>query len=367
MNDPRPSGVSDWISPPGETISDLLEEKGWTQTELCMRLGYTPKHVSLLINGKASITEDTALRLERVLGGDMGFWLSREAQFRENIARAGEAQRLEKDEGWLKELPLSDMVRFGWIKRESSKGLQVAECLRYFGVASVAAWNASYADPAALGVAYRASEKFSKVSGSVATWLRQGEIAASSISCKRYSASGFKALLQELRSLTLQPDPQKFVPRLIEQCAEVGVAVAFVPAPKGCPVSGVTRWLSPDKALLMLSLRYKTSDSLWFTFFHEAGHILLHSKKLTFLELAKDGMNGAEEREADIFAQDTLIPPSLFLELRAGALLESDITSFSHRIGIAPGIVIGRLQKEELLPWSRMRHLKVTYVWDHEQ
>lgn len=367
MSDQRPTGPAEWISPPGETISDLLEEKGWTQAELGMRLGYTSKHVSLLINGKASITEDTALRLERVLGGDMGFWLSREAQFRENLARAGEAQNLEKDEGWLKELPLNDMFRFGWIKRESSRGQQVAECLRYFGVASVETWRASYADPTALGVAYRASDKFSKISGHIATWLRQGEIVASTIPCKTYSAPGFKALLQDLRSLTLQEDPEEFVPCLVQKCAEVGVAVAFVPAPKGCPVSGVTRWLSPDKALLMLSLRYKTNDSLWFTFFHEAGHIILHSKKLMFLELAKDGMSSTEEREADAFAQDTLIPPGSFSELLGVAQVESEINRFAKKIGIAPGIVVGRLQKEKLLPWSRMRHLKVSYVWNHDE
>ena len=366
MTDQRSPAATNWISPPGETISDLLEEKGWTQAELCTRLGYTPKHVSLLINGKASITEDTALRLERVLGGDMGFWLSREAQFRENVARASEAQGLEKDEAWLKELPMKDMFRFGWLKKESNKGLQVAECLRYFGVASVDTWKASYADPAALGVAYRSSEKYTKVSGHVAAWLRQGEIVASAIECKPYSASGFKSLLQDLRALTLEADPQTFVPQLVEKCAAVGVAVVFVPAPTGCPVCGVTRWLSPDKALLMLSLRYKRNDSLWFTFFHEAGHIVLHSKKLMFLELAKDGMSSNEEREADSFAQDLLIPPGIFAEFCKGELTESEIKRFAIKIGIAPGIIVGRLQKESLLLWSQMQHLKVPYAWEHE-
>lgn len=367
MTDQRMPAAAAMISPPGESISDLLEEKGWTQVEFCTRIGYTPKHVSLLINGKATITEDTALRLERVLGGDMGFWLTREAQFRENLARAGEGQGLEKHEGWLKELPLKDMIKFKWLKQESSKGLQVAECLRFFSVASVETWNASYADPASLGVAYRASEKFSKISGSVAAWLRQGEIEASKIDCKPYSAGGFKLLLQDLRSLTLDTNPKKFVPRLIEKCAAVGVAVAFVPAPKGCPVSGVTRWLSPEKALLVLSLRYKTNDSLWFTFFHEAGHIVLHSKKLTFLELAKDGMSSTEEREADTFAQELLIPPGLFPLIKHSRMTESEIRAFSGKIGIAPGIVVGRLQKEGLLDWSKLRHMKVSYKWDHEE
>ncbi len=77
----------DWISPPGETIADLIEEREWTQADLAKRLGYTTKHISLLINGKAPITEETALKLENVLGSSASFWLSREAQYRAKLAQ----------------------------------------------------------------------------------------------------------------------------------------------------------------------------------------------------------------------------------------------------------------------------------------
>ena len=75
------------LPPPGDTILDILEEKSWTQSEFADRTGYTTKHVSRLVQGKAVITEDTALRLERVLGGSAEFWLSREAKYREAIKR----------------------------------------------------------------------------------------------------------------------------------------------------------------------------------------------------------------------------------------------------------------------------------------
>lgn len=88
MGDIEPRTFSpDWISPPGDTISDLLEERGWTQKEFAMRMGYTTKHTSQLINGKASITQETALKLERIIGGNARFWLNREAQYQENIRR----------------------------------------------------------------------------------------------------------------------------------------------------------------------------------------------------------------------------------------------------------------------------------------
>jgi len=81
--------IPDWISPPGETIADLIEERGWSQADLARRLGYTLKYMSLLIDGKASITEETALKLENVLGSTAGFWLRREALYRAELAQYG--------------------------------------------------------------------------------------------------------------------------------------------------------------------------------------------------------------------------------------------------------------------------------------
>lgn len=77
----------DWLSPPGDTIADALEERGWSRVEFAQRIGYTPKHVNQLLRGKAPISEDTALRLERVLGSTARFWLQREAEYQEAFAR----------------------------------------------------------------------------------------------------------------------------------------------------------------------------------------------------------------------------------------------------------------------------------------
>src|SRR5258706_7638545 len=112
----------DWTSPPGETLADILEERGWSQSEFAERTGYTEKHVSLLINGKASITEGTALKLERVVGSTAGFWLSREARYREALARAEEERSLEKEGAWLKKLPMKHMMQHGWIRHFASVG-----------------------------------------------------------------------------------------------------------------------------------------------------------------------------------------------------------------------------------------------------
>src|SRR5439155_23980248 len=123
----------------------------------------------------------------------------------------------------------------------------------------------------------------------------------------------FTGALQELRSFTSK-EPAQFVPALREQCAAGGVAVVFVPPLPGVRAYGATRWLHSTKALVQLSLRGKTDDHLWFTFFHEAGHVLKHGKRAVFVEDgdAKAAARDPREAEADAFACDLLIPSDDF-------------------------------------------------------
>lgn len=355
----------DWVAVPGESIADLLEERGWTQADLATRTSFTTKHVNLLLKGNAPITEETALKLERVLGSTARFWLNLEAQYREHLARQEALKALAEHTDWLKELPLSDMVKFGWVKKVKGKAQQVFECLRYFGVADVAAWRTQYEQPVA---AYRASAKLTREPAAVSAWLRRGERAAEDMRLGDYDRAAFEAALQQIRVLTSERDPKVFTPKLIELCARVGIAVVLEPAPKGCPVSGATKWLSASKALIMLSLRGKTDDKLWFSFFHEAGHLLKHGKRMTFLDtLGEDGLNQQEEKEADTFACDLLIPPTDYKALLAHSLIgEQMIRDFARQINVAPGIVLGRLQYERHIGWQQFNRLKVRYSWGHE-
>lgn len=360
MTEQTTSFQPDWISPPGDTIADLLEEKGWSQAEFAQRCGYTTKHASLLINGKASITEDTALKLERVLGSSARFWLVREAQYRETVARQNEFDELVSQADWLKQLPLSDMFKFGWIKKFSHKGQQVAECLQYFGVSSVDIWQKRYAEPVA---AFKASNKFEKDGAAVSAWLRWGERCADEIACQPFEKEHFRQVLTDLRALTNETEPEVFVTALVEACSQAGVAVVFAPTPKGCPISGATRWLSADKALLMLSLRHATNDHLWFAFFHEAGHLLLHGKKMVFLETK--GLDDEHEQQADKFARDLLISTTHAAQLPFLDKTYAAVKQFAEEIGVAPAIVVGRMQKEGYLAWNLLNKCKVRYKWNH--
>ena len=142
----------------------------------------------------------------------------------------------------------------------------------------------------------------------------------------------------------------------MELCASCGVAVAFVcELPK--TASGATRWLSPIKALMQLSLRYKTDDQMWFTFFHEAAHILLHSKRSIFIE--ETNYDSKEDIKANRFATEFLIPPNRLGEITSQKpISNAAIRQFAQSLGIAPGIVVGQLQHKGLLPPSHCNDLK---------
>jgi Zn-dependent peptidase ImmA (M78 family) len=133
----------------------------------------------------------------------------------------------------------------------------------------------------------------------------------------------------------------------------------------GCPINGAVRWLSPSKALIQLSFRYLSDDIFWFTFFHECGHIALHGKKILFLE--EKGMTEEHEHEANEFSRNRLIHPNKWAELIACTLTEPVIRQFARSVGIAPGIVVGRLQHEKRLQPSKLNHLKVRYQWSEDK
>ena len=155
-----------------------------------------------------------------------------------------------------------------------------------------------------------------------------------------------------------------FDERLVHKCSAAGVRVVFVPELPHTCAWGASRWTSPSCALIQLSLRYKTDDHFWFTFFHEAGHILLHGKKDVFLEQERNATKKPES-EANAFASDWLIPQNLYRSFVKGGSWTNcqNIARFAEEIGIAPGIVVGRLQHDKLIPHSRCYYLKKKLEW----
>lgn len=352
----------DYVSPPGETLADVLEEKGMSQAELVERTGRPKKTISEIINGKAMITPDTALQLERVLGIPAHFWNQREQNYQDYLARLREQDRLKGQLEWLDCFPVREMVKLGWIESCQDDVQQVRTLLNFFGVASPKDWE-TYWDSRSLS--YRKSA-FDTNKAAITAWLRKGELEAQQIETAPYDAVQFKQALEKIRTLTVET-PQIFMPALRLFCAAAGVAVVFVPEiPRKTRVCGVMRWLSPTKALIQLSLRYKSDDHFWFTFFHEARHVLQERKREMFLEGITDyDPNSLNEQDADQFSASFLIPEAALKRFKATYLRlpKSAIVQFANEIGVAPGIVVGRLQHDNALDHSHCNDLKQKLKW----
>ena len=353
----------DYAVIPGNVLAYELELRSMAQQELAKRTGLTPKHIVSLVKGKSAITSETAIKLERALGMPADYWLTLESQYQETQARIAEEAQLEQGLEWLKKIPVNPMAKFGWINKCKDKKAQLIEVLRFFGIASVKQWDNIWPS---LKVAYRQHNAHEVYPEAVSAWLRQGELEASAIHCEPYDKSNFRSALDKIRSLTTEL-PEIFVPEVQKICAAAGVTVIFIPAlPKTC-ISGATRWLNPNKAVIQLSLRYKSDDHLWFTFFHEAGHILLHGKKELFLE-GTNGLDIEKENEANNFAENELLPKKQLKAFIANAMFSKKaILEFSKETGISSGIVVGNLQHKGLLRRNQCNELKRRFKWEEEK
>ena len=261
--------------------------------------------------------------------------------------------------GWLNEIPVKDIERWGWLRPLANSAAAAAACLQFFGVPSVGAWREVYGD--ALAAAYRTSPTYKSEPGAVAAWMRHGEIAASSIECGLWDPERFQRELSALRELTRVKDPAEFLPELVRRCAACGGAVVVLRTPKLCRASGVVRFLSPTRPMILLSFRYLSDDQFWFTFFHEAGHLLLHGDRCIFLE--GDDTLTTEEDEANAFAANILMPPEYQAEMLRLPLDGRAVMRFARKVGVSPGVVVGQLQHHGRFRRNQLNNLKRRYTW----
>lgn len=350
-----------WISSPGETISDILIERKISIDELKNLLDMSEFKITQLITGKLLINEYIAERLSNVLGASQSFWLEREKQYREALQHIN----MELDSAqnsWLENLPTREMQKQEWLPKTIYKFQKFLYCLDFFGVQSISEWELKYKNFHS-SVAFKSSQSFSSTQGSLDVWIRQGEIASKNIKCASWNKDAFISLLPEIRLLTRKKSPSDFLPKIQEICAACGVAVVIVKAPNGCRASGATKFITKNKAMIILSFPHLSDDHFWFTFFHEMGHLILHDSNLIFIDDDSLNINSQLEDEANEFAQNTLVPREYEQELYRISNNGKEILYFARRIGIAPGIVVGQLQKKSIIPYNHLNNLKTKFKW----
>jgi len=352
---------------PGETVVEYLEFHGWSQRDLARRTGLTPKTISEICNGKAPITPPTSLALEKVFQRPAHLWLNLQRQFDEADARRRELARSAYWKDWARKFPLKEMKRFGFSLPPGQS--DVDTLLNFLGVSSPESWSSVWN---ATGVAYRQTRRFTTSAESISAWVRETELVAAQLESAEFNEKLLRSAIEKLRLLTRERADEIMEP-VQKLCAAAGVAVVWVPEVSHIGISGCARWLTDKKALIGLTLRHKTDDQMWYTFFHECGHLLLHRRKRSFVldnptEDLSDRVVDPEmqqyEAEANRFAADTLIPPHALAEfIRTKDFTSDSIHEFADAIGIGPGLVVGRLQFEGLLAPHQGNALKQRLNW----
>ena len=327
----------DYAVPPGATLQEVMTSLGMPQKELAVRTELTEQTLNRIFKGEQPISYTTANRLELVTGVPAGLWNNLEAQYREQLAKLEERRRFEVDKEWLQTIPVKELIERGHVEPDDDKVNLIRKVLAFFGVCSVQAWQEVWAAPA---VAARRSRCFESRPGDAAAWIRQGELQAQQIVCAPFDRDRFRSALKTIRSLSRE-EPAVFVPQLRQLCADAGVAVALVREMKKVPWNGATKWLSPDKVMILLSLRGKGEDKFWFSFFHEAGHVLKDNKKSLFINDESD--SDLLEQQADHFAAETLIPSRENARV-SRCRSKKEIIDLANELGLSPGIVAGRYQ-----------------------
>lgn len=351
----------DWLSPPGATIAAILASRDISIAELSRRIEMPTDELPGLFDGSMAIASELALLLERALGPSAKFWLDRDRNYRRTKPQATLTQLAVHESGWLKQFPLTEMASFGWLKVSRHAPENYQACLDFFGVSSSEAWRSKYSGELSVA-AFRTSTTYESNQSALLAWLRQSEIQSSRIACAPWNPERFRVSLQELRRLTWVKNPSVFLPRLQQECAKCGVALTITRAPRACKVSGATRFLTPKKAMIALSFRYLSDDHFWFTFYHEAGHLILHDMDALFLE-DESCVTAHEEAEANEFASEILVSAAMLRELAARNVSTKSVLAFAKRIGVSPGIVVGQMQHQGIVERSKLNHLKRRYSW----
>ena len=337
--------------PPGETIREQLEDRGMSQREFSLRMGISEKHISRLINGKVELTSDMALRLETVLGLPAAYWNNLESIYRDKLARVKAELEMEHDCEIARNFPYSKMANLEWVPATRKIEEKVKNLRAFFEVAHLEVLEGLRVP----GIAFRKMGENEQSDYALAAWAQKARLEARKANPAPINIKKLIGIVPKIRDLTVKT-AETFCVELREMLLSCGIVIVFLPHIGGSFLHGAS-FVDGNHIVLGLTVRGKDADRFWFSLFHELCHIIeghIYNP---------DGTTDEEEALADRFARDTLISPDAydyFLGI-CGYDEKESILRFAKSINIAPGIVLGRMQKEHRIPYNRYSELKIKY------
>lgn len=335
---------------PGQLIQALLDSRGWTQRVLAIVLKIDETGLNKVIAGKRAVDADLALGLSQIFGEPAERFLQLQKDYDLAMARiiSRPDPRLATRASLFGELPVSEMIKRGWLKGvddiRNVIGVELALC-KFFGVGSVD-------EIETLPHAAKKTNVFSPATPAQLAWLyRVKQIAAKSMAAK-YSLAALESAVREMRTLLESPASARKVPRLL---ALAGIRYVIVESLPGAKIDGVCFWLDDKSPVVGMSLRHDRIDNFWFVLRHECEHVMQgHGRAAVMLDAELENERAGtgdgipeEERIANEAAAQFCVPAAKltkFISLKYPFFAERDILGFAKTINVHPGIVAGQLQ-----------------------
>ena len=355
-------GISrDLIIHPGETIADVLEDRGITQTELASRAGVSPAYVSNVIAGKKGISANFAMGLEYALGVPKSFWLNLQANYEAELLEVNEEQTITDEERKVRE-DLKDIVKYlrkqGKMLIGENKDESILSLRKVLQISNIT--NLKEMIPTG---AFRMAGNAAVNPNVLGAWIRLCQLAGNdkTISAK-FEKKYTNDLIQEIKSIMCckNAELQRDLKNVMEK---YGIDFSVVKNFRGAPVHGYISQKIDGIYQMVLTIRGAFADIFWFSLFHEIGHIVNGDigKNLKFLDYGNDY---DKELAADLFASNMLLSPESYKAFiqRNDFSIEA-ICRYAESQHVMPYIVIGRLQKEKYLAYTMYSKYKLRYKW----
>ena len=333
---------------PGEYLSDELEARGWSQTDLAEILGRPAPVVNQIIKGKRSITPEIAKELGAALGTSAMLWLNLEAAYRLHHYEEPTPTRIARHARLREKFPVSEMVRRRWIEPSDDPAVLEGQVLRFFGISQIE-------ETPRLAHAAKRTGYPGTINGAQRAWLFRVKQLAQAIPVKPYSEQALREAIPRMRTLLRVPEGVQQVPGILAECGVRFVIVEHVASSK---IDGVCFWLDqkPLAPVIGMSLRLDKIDNFWFVLRHEIEHILRgHGREEAIVDMDADvaaiepgPATSEEERLANVAGADFCVPENEMANfiLRHNPLFsEEKILNFAQRLQVHPGIVVGQLQR----------------------
>ncbi|WP_143462972.1 hypothetical protein [Levilactobacillus enshiensis] len=340
------------------------------QRELADRLNTTEKKISELVNGNILLDDELIDGLSLALGTSTTLWKNLNEKYLTTKRQVEQEQQLEQERVIQQQIDYRFWRQLGLVKETRNIDEKILALKRFLHIS-----NLEVLEKRDFLVQYKtavAEVKTINVINSNA-WVQTALNLGNREVVEDIDLNYLKSVLPEIKAMTLE-SPTEFIPKLRVIFRKAGVAFVMMPNLKNCGINGAVKWLGKEKVLLALNDRRKYADVFWFALFHEIRHIFQQKKGHIIVSTDKNigiesPLNLDElEQDADDFSRDFLIPPTAYKTfVQTFDFSKTAVEAFAQEIHVHPGIVVGRLQRDQFVKFSQLNQLRLKFKVPVEQ